>query len=97
MTEFGVTPNYTVTELADAGVGLVLYPLSAFRAMSKAAENVYRTILEDGTQRAAVPSMQTRDELYAVLDYLRYERRLDELNAARSVKAADDEASGGGR
>jgi len=79
MTEFGVTPNLSVEALADAGVKIVLYPLSAFRAMSKAALDVYRTILADGTQLAVIDTMQTREELYAVLDYHAYERRLDAL------------------
>ncbi|HUF72786.1 MAG TPA: methylisocitrate lyase [Gammaproteobacteria bacterium] len=77
MTEFGVTPNLTVTALADAGVGIVLYPLSAFRAMSKAALEVYRAILSEGTQLPVIDSMQTREELYTVLDYHAYERKLD--------------------
>jgi methylisocitrate lyase len=79
LTEFGVTPSFTVDELKDAGVQLILYPLSAFRAMSKAAERVYRAIVDDGTQRAVVDTMQTRDELYDVLDYHAYEQRLDAL------------------
>lgn len=82
MTEFGVSPNLTAAELAGAGIGLVLYPLSAFRAMSKAALAVYETILRDGTQRALIDTMQTREELYAVLDYHAYEKKLDELYAA---------------
>jgi methylisocitrate lyase len=83
LTEFGLTPQLTVAELDDAGVKLVLYPLSAFRAMSRAALNVYETIRRDGTQRAAVAAMQTRDELYAVLDYHAYERKLDALFSNR--------------
>lgn len=79
ITEFGKTPLYTVDELRAAGVGLVLYPLSAFRAMSRAAEAVYGTIRRDGTQAAAIPAMQTRAELYEVLDYHRYEQALDRL------------------
>jgi len=81
LTEFGLTPSFTVKELAKAGVKIVLYPLSAFRAMSRAALGVYETIRHDGTQRAVLEAMQTRDELYAVLDYHTYERKLDELNA----------------
>jgi len=80
-TEFGVTPLFTLDELADAGVRLVLYPLSAFRAMSRAATAVYEAIRTQGTQKALLDSMQTRDELYEVLDYLAYERRLDDLFA----------------
>jgi methylisocitrate lyase len=79
LTEFGLTPYFTVAELEKAGVKLVLYPLSAFRAMSRAALHVYETIRRDGTQRAVLGAMQTRDELYAVLDYHTYERKLDEL------------------
>lgn len=79
LTEFGRTPLFTTAELADAGVRLVLYPLSAFRAMSQAALEVYEAIRRDGTQRAVVSRMQTREELYRVLDYHRYERKLDEL------------------
>ena len=81
LTEFGMTPAFTASELEQAGVRLILYPLSAFRAMSKAALAVYRTILEDGTQKDALPSMQTREQLYAVLGYHDYERKLDALFA----------------
>jgi methylisocitrate lyase len=81
LTEFGLTPQFTVAELDEAGVKIVLYPLSAFRAMSRAALRVYETIRRDGTQRAVLDAMQTRDELYAVLDYHTYERKLDELFA----------------
>jgi len=79
ITEFGKTPLFTVQELASVGVGLVLYPLSAFRAMSKAAEAVYGAIRNDGTQKAVVEKMQTRAELYEVLNYHSYENKLDEL------------------
>ena len=79
MTEFGQTPLFTLEELASAGVGLALYPLSAFRAMSAAALKVYRTIRRDGSQRAVLDEMQTRAELYEVLGYHAYERKLDEL------------------
>jgi methylisocitrate lyase len=79
ITEFGKTPLFTVGELASVGVGLVLYPLSAFRAMSKAAEAVYGAIRADGTQKAVVERMQTRAELYEVLNYHSYENKLDEL------------------
>ena len=82
LTEFGLTPYFTVEELRAAGVAMVLYPLSAFRAMSKAAELVYRSIIEHGTQRGVLESMQTREELYAVLDYHAYERKLDDLYAS---------------
>lgn len=79
MTEFGLTPLFTLEELASAGVGLALYPLSAFRAMSAAALKVYRTIREDGTQRGILDAMQTRAELYEVLGYHAFEHKLDEL------------------
>jgi methylisocitrate lyase len=79
ITEFGKTPLFTVAELASAGVGLVLYPLSAFRAMSRAAEAVYGAIRRDGTQKNVIDRMQTRAELYEVLGYHDYERKLDEL------------------
>jgi methylisocitrate lyase len=79
ITEFGKTPLLTAKELADAGVRMALYPLSAFRAMSKAAATVYSTIRRDGSQQAAVSAMQTREELYQVLDYHAYEQLLDQL------------------
>jgi methylisocitrate lyase len=79
ITEFGRTPLFTAAELGEAGVRLVLYPLSAFRAMSRAALTVYAAIRRDGTQKSALPAMQTRDELYDVLGYHDYERKLDEL------------------
>jgi len=79
ITEFGATPLFTVEQLRGAGVSLVLYPLSAFRAMNKAAENVYRVIRRDGTQQAALDTMQTREELYASIDYHAYEQRLNAL------------------
>jgi methylisocitrate lyase len=79
ITEFGRTPCFTVQELGEAGVRLVLYPLSAFRAMSRAALAVYDTIRRDGNQQAIVGQMQTRAELYEVLGYHDYERKLDEL------------------
>ena len=79
ITEFGQTPLFTTRELAGAGVGLVLYPLSAFRAMNQAALRVYQTIRREGTQRSMLERMQTRAELYDVLDYHRYEAKLDDL------------------
>ena len=79
ITEFGQTPMFTVEELGRAGVRLVLYPLSAFRAMNAAALEVYRTIRRDGTQRAVVEKMQTRAELYEFLNYHAYEDQLDAL------------------
>ena len=79
MTEFGLTPLFTTAELASAWVSLALYPLSAFRAMSAAALQVYQTLRKEGTQKSAVPLMQTRAELYNYLDYYAYEQKLDEL------------------
>jgi methylisocitrate lyase len=81
ITEFGATPLFTTSELRSAGVGLVLYPLSAFRAMNKAALNVYQAIRRDGTQAGVLDTMQTRMELYDYLDYHGYEQRLDALFA----------------
>ena len=77
ITEFGLTPLFTVDELASVGVGIVLYPLSAFRAMNKAAENVYEVIRKEGTQRSVIDLMQTRDELYQRINYYEYESSLD--------------------
>jgi len=79
ITEFGKTPLFTLAQLRSAGVALALYPLGAFRAMSRAAEEVYGAIRSKGTQRPVVRAMQTRAELYDVLGYLEYERRLDGL------------------
>jgi len=79
ITEFGKTPLFTTRDLADAGVRLVLYPLSAFRAMSRAALEVYDAIRRDGSQQAVIDRMQTRTELYDVLGYHDYERKLDAL------------------
>jgi methylisocitrate lyase len=79
ITEFGQTPLFTRDELGAAGVRLVLYPLSAFRAAAKAQVLVYEAIRRDGTQKSVVPAMQTRAELYAVLGYHEYEAKLDEL------------------
>jgi methylisocitrate lyase len=81
ITEFGSTPLYTVEELRGAGVAIVLYPLSAFRAMSKAALLVYDAIRRDGTQKNVLSIMQTRAELYDYLDYHGYERKLDAIFA----------------
>ncbi|MEJ6596514.1 MAG: methylisocitrate lyase [Gammaproteobacteria bacterium] len=82
ITEFGATPLYNKSELANVGVDMVLYPLSAFRAMSKAALNVYQQVLTDGDQKAVIDTMQTRMELYEFLDYHSFEEKLDELFAA---------------
>ncbi len=81
LTEFGMTPLFTVDELRSAHVALALYPLSAFRAANAAALNVYRHIREDGTQQEVLPTMQTRAELYDFLGYHAYEDKLDELFA----------------
>lgn len=77
ITEFGKTPMFTVEALREAGVAMALYPLSAFRAMSKAAEEAYTAIRRDGTQAAVVARMQTRAELYEVLNYAKYEQQAD--------------------
>ena len=90
LTEFGRTPLFTVEELGHAGIRMALYPLSAFRAMAKAASTVYREIRARGTQRGALPAMQTREELYAVLGYHDYERKLDELFASDRERRSED-------
>jgi methylisocitrate lyase len=82
ITEFGQTPLFTLAELREVGIRLVLYPVSAFRAMSKAALDVYGAIRKDGTQKQKLDAMQTREELYQTLGYHEYERKLDELFAA---------------
>ena len=79
ITEFGQTPLFNCEQLKEAGVSMVLYPLSAFRAMSKAAEGVYDEILKEGSQEKVLDKMQTREELYEVLDYHSFENKLDEL------------------
>jgi methylisocitrate lyase len=79
ITEFGSTPLFTVEELATADVGMVLYPLSAFRAMNQAALKVYETVRKEGTQKNVIPLMQTRMELYDYLGYHAFEQKLDEL------------------
>jgi methylisocitrate lyase len=79
ITEFGKSPMFTVDELRSAGVAIVLYPLSAFRAMNQAATKVYQAIRKDGTQKNVLGTMQTRDELYDYLNYHSYEKKLDEL------------------
>ena len=79
ITEFGKSPLFTVDELRSAGVGIVLYPLTAFRAMNKAAQRVYDTVRKQGTQKSLIGEMQTREELYEIIDYHAYERKLDEL------------------
>jgi methylisocitrate lyase len=79
ITEFGATPLFTLDELRSAGVAIALYPLSAFRAMNKAALDVYSALRRDGTQKAVVDAMQTRAELYDYLAYHAYEEKLDAL------------------
>ena len=86
ITEFGATPLFTVEELRGANVSLVLYPLSAFRAMNKAALKVYETVRREGTQKNVVDIMQTRNELYDYLDYHRFESKLDQLFAKEKGK-----------
>jgi len=85
ITEFGATPIYTCEQLASVGVKMSLYPLSAFRAMSLAALNVYQHILADGSQQNVVDTMQTRMELYDYLDYHQYEQTLDNLFSEESL------------
>ena len=79
ITEFGQTPLFSTQQLVEVGVGMVLYPLSAFRAMNKAAENVYAHLLKEGNQEELIESMQTRNELYEHLNYHDYEQKLDQL------------------
>jgi methylisocitrate lyase len=80
ITEFGLTPMFTTSELKSANVAMALYPLSAFRAMNKAATNVYQTIKQSGTQKELLDKMQTRDELYQSINYYEYEKSLDRFN-----------------
>ncbi len=80
ITEFGLTPLFSATELKSAGVDMALYPLSAFRAMNKAAENVYEVIRREGTQKSVLDSMQTREELYERINYYEYEKSLDKFS-----------------
>ena len=86
ITEFGSTPLFTVDELRTADVGIVLYPLSAFRAMNKAAENVYMTVRREGTQKNVIDTMQTRMELYDRIGYHDFEQKLDALFAQQKSK-----------
>lgn len=83
ITEFGQTPLFTLDELRSVGIAIALYPLSAFRAMNKAAETVYNTIRKEGTQKSLLPMMQTRDELYQSIRYYDYEKQLDQLFASK--------------
>ncbi len=96
LTEFGQTPLYTTAELREVGVRMALYPLSAFRAMSLAAVNVYRTIRDEGTQRGVVGTMQTRDELYDFLGYHDYEAKLDALFRDADRQGGTETKGGGG-
>jgi len=88
ITEFGQTPLFTTKQLGQVGVSMVLYPLSAFRAMSKAALTTYQHIINEGTQEKALPLMQTRAELYQVLGYHKYEQTLDRL--FKNSKSTDE-------
>ena len=83
ITEFGLTPLFTRDELGANGVGMILYPLSAFRAMNKAAENVYEAIRRDGTQAGVIDSMQTREELYERINYYEFEKALDQFQSEK--------------
>jgi len=79
ITEFGATPLFSLDELNSVGIAIALYPLSAFRAMNKAALSIYKGLREEGTQKNLVEQMQTREELYEFLDYHEYEKKLDQL------------------
>jgi methylisocitrate lyase len=91
LTEFGKTPAFTVDELRSVGVAIALYPLTAFRAANRAAENVFRTLRTAGTQKDLIDDLQTREELYEYLDYHRYERKLDELFSADTGSEAKEQ------
>jgi len=93
LTEFGKTPLFTTEELAEVGVAMTLYPLSAFRAMSAAAFTVYETIRRDGTQQAVVKTMQSREELYDVLGYRAYEDKLDALFEEQGLTTGEKDGS----
>ena len=93
LTEFGKTPLFTTEELANVGVAMTLYPLSAFRAMSAVALKVYETIKSDGTQQAVVETMQTRTQLYDVLGYQAYEDKLDALFQQQGLKTGEEDGS----
>jgi methylisocitrate lyase len=83
ITEFGLTPLFTRDELGANGVGMILYPLSAFRAMNKAAENVYEAIRRDGSQAGVIDTMQTREELYERINYYEFEKALDQFQSEK--------------
>ena len=87
ITEFGATPLFTVDELRSVGVAIALYPLSAFRAANKAAQNIFETVRRDGTQRNVIATMQTRAELYESIGYHAFEQRLDALFASNTTTA----------
>jgi methylisocitrate lyase len=89
ITEFGKTPLFTRDQLAAVGIGIVLYPLSAFRAANAAALNVFQAIRQQGTQQSVIDSMQTREELYALLGYHEYEQKLDHLFAANGQQQSE--------
>ena len=89
MTEFGVSPLFTLAQLRDHGVAMVLYPLTAFRAMSHAAQRVYRALRADGAQHAVLDELQPRREMYRVLNYEAYERRMDALLRRRRTEARE--------
>jgi methylisocitrate lyase len=97
LTEFGLTPYFTVAELKRAGIKMILYPLTAFRAMSRAAELVYGALRRAGTQQPVLDLMQTREELYSVLKYYDFERKLDELNASADDASQSKPPGRGGR
>lgn len=84
VTEFGLTPLFTVDELKKSGISMILYPLSAFRAMNKAAEKAYQVIKKEGTQKSLIEQMQTREELYDVISYYQYEQSLDRFQSENS-------------
>lgn len=86
ITEFGATPLFTTDELRSAHVAMALYPLSAFRAMNRAAEYVYNVLRQEGTQKSVIDTMQTRNELYESINYYQYEEKLDDLFARGQVK-----------
>ena len=83
ITEFGLTPLFTIDELRGAGIAMALYPLSAFRAMNKAAEHVYQVIRKEGSQKSVLGEMQTREELYERINYYEYEKSLDNFQAEK--------------
>ena len=83
ITEFGLTPLFTIDELRGAGIAMALYPLSAFRAMNKAAEHVYEVIRKEGTQKSVLSEMQSREELYERINYYEYEKSLDNFQAEK--------------